>query len=57
MSMFEMQRLQIEAPHEIPAPMIVRFLGEGVDLIAEIRYRTSRDQHFLVGLRYVRFPE
>lgn len=49
--------LQVEAPHEIPVPIILRILGEGVDLIAETRYCTPREQHFLVGLRYVRFPE
>jgi len=49
--------LQIEAPHEIPVPIIVRLLGKGVDLIAETRYCTPHDQHFLVGLCYVRFPK
>jgi len=49
--------LQVEAPHEIPVPIIVRMLGKGVDLIAETRYCTPHDQRFLVGLRYVRFPE
>jgi len=43
MSMCEIQRLQIEAPHETPEPIIVRLLGEGVGLIAETRYCT-RDQ-------------
>lgn len=49
--------LQIEAPYEIPVPIIVRLLGKGVDLIAETRYCSPHEKHFLVGLRYVRFPE
>ena len=49
--------LQIETPREIPVPIIVRLLGKGVDLIAETRYCVPEGQRFLVGLRFVEFPE
>jgi hypothetical protein len=46
--------IQVQTSIEIPVPILVRVVGEGVEHIAETRYRESKDDRFLIGLRFLR---